>query len=352
MREAMKRDLMAVLAIALVGVVACEAGSRPLSVPGATGAASDASAPEPFTPYAPPASSAAGSGGTTDPTMVGAGMAGEGAPPPFGGQGGAAGFAGPPPVPPLPVPPPVVTPFCGGMPAKALPYAIASDFTSRLFLNGPWFTELPFADCNQTFVAEVVGDAGTATDPTAVCATDAGAGDDAGASDDAGTPDAAALPDANPDGVGRLPSAGPVDVTSCVAFRYDPDACVAMNGGVPACAGAPCWSGVIFAPSPFGGPGVCIARGATKVAFAARASREGARVKFGAIRPGLFQTEFFLSLSTTWRRYLVSIPAEDYDNEATAPQGGVWNGFSVVAEPQDHMGGTTILVSDVVWSGS
>ena len=48
----------------------------------------------------------------------------------------------------------------------------------------------------------------------------------------------------------------------------------------------------------------------------------------------------------------MTIPVgEDYNNEGTNP-GGVWNGFSVVVEPQDHAGGTYILVADVIWARS
>jgi hypothetical protein len=49
----------------------------------------------------------------------------------------------------------------------------------------------------------------------------------------------------------------------------------------------------------------------------------------------------------------VSIPVdEDYNNEVQVSPGGVWNGFSIVVEPADHLGGTYIFVSDVVWSAS
>jgi len=164
------------------------------------------------------------------------------------------------------------------------------------------------------------------------------------------------------------------DRVSCSAFHYDPTACVAgqgaaLEGDAPGDGGAlddggadgggladttvaACWAGVIFTPGGFGQPGICIAPGATAIHFKARASRAGARVKFGAIRAGLGETEFFLALTTTWADYTISIPpGEDYDNEPSAPSPfGVWNGFSVVAEPEDHLGGTDILVSDIVWT--
>jgi hypothetical protein len=124
-----------------------------------------------------------------------------------------------------------------------------------------------------------------------------------------------------------------------------------VDAGLAANPGVTCWAGVIFTATPAGisAPGICIAPGATAVHFKARASREGARVKFGSIREGLATTEFYILLTTTWTDYTVSIPAgEDYDGES--PSGGVWNGFSVVAEPADHVGGTYIFVSDVVWA--
>jgi hypothetical protein len=47
-------------------------------------------------------------------------------------------------------------------------------------------------------------------------------------------------------------------------------------------------------------------------------------------------------------RCTVSIPADEPYNRSTLP-GGVWNGFSVVAEPQDHVGGSYFLVKDIRW---
>jgi hypothetical protein len=214
------------------------------------------------------------------------------------------------------------------MPTKPLPYAIASDFSFPFVLNAPpsWTVE-PGVDCNQITFADAAG-------------ADAGAGD--GGASDAGWSVAAA-----PDGGATAPA-------SCLVFRYDPDDCVAssaplVDAGAAIDTGMLCWAGVIMTPTPFGNPGICIAPGATAIHFKARASRDGARVKFGSIRPGLGATEFFIPLTTAWADYTVSIPAgEDYDNET--PPGGVWNGFSVVAEPQDHAGGTYIFVSEVVWA--
>ena len=138
----------------------------------------------------------------------------------------------------------------------------------------------------------------------------------------------------------------------CSEFRYDPDACVAANGADATTAGGACWAGVIFGAS-FTGPnepGVCLALGATAIHFKARASKDDARIKVGSIREGVSSTEFYINVTQTWASYTVSIPAgEDYDNEAQSV-GGVWNGFSLVVEPQDHAGGTSLFVSDIVWA--
>ena len=250
------------------------------------------------------------------PPPSGSGTAGTGLPPP---NDGTAGFGDQPP----PVP---LTPYCEFMPKKAMPYAIASDFTFPFPLNSPssWMVE-PGFDCNQM----VFPDAAPA---------DAGAGD-GGASD-----------------AGWSTTAGDAGApVSCTVFRYDPDACVATvppnpDGGPPDIGDA-CWAGAIFTAAGFGAPGVCIAPGATAIHFKARASREGARVKLGAIRPGIGSTEFYILLTPQWADYTISIPAgEDYNNEAAPGNLGVWNGFSVVAEYQDHPGGTYIFVSDVVWA--
>jgi hypothetical protein len=261
------------LALVFVGALACEAGRRPL---GAGLAARDVDggeeALEPFTPYRPPATSP----GTAAAPPEGA--AGVGGSPGPGDPGPAVGGAsGGPLLPPPDVAPPPLT-TCEGAPHRALPYAIAADFTQRFLLNMPQLISTPtFDEC----------------------------------------------------------------VDDCFAIHYAPDPCADPTG--------PCWAGVLFTPSFFGGPGVCIEPGAREVRFEARASREGARVKFGSIRAGMGTTEFFLTLSTTWAAYSVSIPdGEPYDAE---PGGsiGVWNGFSIVVEPQDHVGGTDILVRKIVW---
>jgi hypothetical protein len=95
--------------------------------------------------------------------------------------------------------------------------------------------------------------------------------------------------------------------------------------------------------------GICIELGATKVTFQAKASRPDARIKFGAIREGLLQTEFFLNITTDWATYEVAIPPGEPYNTYSSGAMGVWNGFSVIVEPQDHPGGTYIFVKDAVW---
>jgi hypothetical protein len=73
-------------------------------------------------------------------------------------------------------------------------------------------------------------------------------------------------------------------------------------------------------------------------------------VKFGSIREGLGATEFYLHVTRDWQPYTITIPeGEDYDAASPQAPGGVWNAFSVIAEPQDHAGGTYIFVADVVW---
>jgi hypothetical protein len=127
---------------------------------------------------------------------------------------------------------------------------------------------------------------------------------------------------------------------ACYAFLYNPD-----------CPNGLCWGGVIFTQSAGGmsDVGICIELGATKITFQAKASRPDARIKFGAIREGLFQTEFFLNITTNWATYEVTIPPGEPYNTYSSGAMGVWNGFSVIVEPQDHPGGTYIFVKDAIW---
>jgi hypothetical protein len=233
--------------------------------------------------------STAGAAGDGSGNAIGAGGMGA---PSSSGEGGSSGSV-------LPVPSP-----CDTLPKKPLPYAIGVDFSSIVSINNPGlWTPVASPDCDQ---------AAFPVPPASVGA---------------------------PFG-GPAPSPG----SACYEFIYDPDFCLGATPDL-------CWAGAIFEPPPaFGpsGPGICIEDGATMIEFWARSSRDGARVKFGSIRPGLGSTEFFINLTTTWTRYTVAIPVgEPYNTSALA--GGVWNGFSVVAEPQDHAGGSYILVRDIRW---
>jgi hypothetical protein len=254
---------------------------------------------------------------------------------------------------------------CDNVPNKALPYAIEADFNvAHVLTNGSVSSWKNIANptCDATTFPPFPV---LTTDAGADAATDAGAdggvGDAADASDDTLTlqlddPDAAADggvadaldagADAASDAIADAHDAGPA-IPACYEFAYDPDACVAA--GSPAC-----WSGVIFQTSDTdlraAGPGVCIAPGAMAVSFMARASRDGARIKFGSIREGMDSTEHYLTLTTAWASYTSAIPAaEPYDTSSVTAGGGVWNGFSVVTDPVDHVGGSYILVKDITW---
>jgi hypothetical protein len=88
------------------------------------------------------------------------------------------------------------------------------------------------------------------------------------------------------------------------------------------------------------------------ITFMAKGSRAGARIKWGSIREGMDSTEHFLTtLTKDWVQYTITIPAGELYNTSATP-GGVWNGFSVVGEPQDHLGGTYIFVKDVTWTAN
>jgi hypothetical protein len=202
----------------------------------------------------------------------------------------------------------------------------------------------PFSDAGaQDAGAQDDADAGVddvALDSDATEGSDDAASADGGASDaaatDEGAPDVSAGSEAGADAKSDGPAA-----PACYEFLYD-----------PACTTGTCWGGVIFTQSAGGilDPGVCIELGATKITFKARASRPGARIKFGSIREGFNSTEFFLNVTTEWASYEVSIPPGEPYNAYSAGMTGVWNGFSVIVEPQDHPGGTYIYVKDAVWS--
>jgi hypothetical protein len=286
---------------------------------------------------------------------------------------------------------------CDTVTKETLPYNIESDFTNIHTLNNTaTWTSVVNPNCDQTIFPPLTqpsdggidGDADAATDGGVEAGADAAAeagadavaeagaateaGADAGAETptldlDAGARDAAvedgpgdaavvdarfdSVADAGADAVAVSDSGSDAKaaVPACYEFTYDPDACVTTNGGVAASAIAPCWSGVIFETATGQpGPGICIASGAMHVSFEARASRDGAIIKFGSIGEGLNTTEFYTNITTSWATYTTAIPATaDYNSSAGA--GGVWNGFSVVAEPQSHIGGTYIFVRNIQW---
>jgi hypothetical protein len=267
-----------------------------------------------------------------------------------GGSGGTAGnIAGSGGTPVVEAGPPVS--LCDGKAKKTLPFTIMSDYRAVTVIGTKsTFSITPSPDCITAYpVPEGGTEAGStdaasadSTDDTQTLALDEDAGDSAtgdATASDAGTSDAKS--DAAPVEAGPPPPA-------CYEFRYEPSLCEA----------AECWAGVIFTPGAalpaqdaavVTSTGVCIELGATKIEFMARSNRPGARIKFGSIRPGQGTTEFFLTVTTQWALYTIAIPPGDMYNETATPNGGVWNGFSVVVEPGDHTGGTIISVKDVTW---
>jgi hypothetical protein len=271
--------------------------------------------------------------------VAGAGAGGEGG---EGGMGGTGGTA------------PVVPGYCepdGGGVVNALPLNVADHFTTLLSI-GPGGSEDDFAvitnpDCDELFTgggaASDAGDAGNAGD-----AGDAGdggmSGADASVVDAGGTTDAGAAGDAGDAGPGG----------ECYGFHYTP------TGG---------WAGAIFQtndmPQMQGptGEGVCIEEGAVTISFEARADRvlppdaqagaDTTAIKFGSIREGFNQTEFWTPITTSWDTYTVSIPANEPYNDTATP-GGVWNLFSVVTVASGSgeaptVGEVKVFVRNIVW---
>jgi hypothetical protein len=243
--------------------------------------------------------------------------------------------------------PPALT-YCdsqaeAGTAARALPYSIAADFTylDTIGLRPTDLTILSNPDCS---------DGGTAfppIPPSALFADASGSADDGGdassAADDGGADASASVNDSSVDDGAAVDASAEASTgpPACYEFLYNPS-CNSVNV---------CWSGVIFQPTPVEyGAGVCIAPGATMVTFQARSSRANARIKFGAIRAGVGQTEFYINITTGWQSYSVSIPAGEPYNAEPNTAGGVWNGLSVVVEPEDHIGGSYVLVRDIVWT--
>jgi hypothetical protein len=290
---------------------------------------------------------------------------------------GDAGVCGPPP------------PYCDSQPKKPLPYSISADF-NNVALLGPGkadFTIVSNPDCNATSFPALPppgGSGADAGDASADASADAGTAD--AVADDGAASDATATEGAASDAVADVVSdasreasadssteAGPAP--ECYEFLYNPSCNVTAN----------CYTGVIFQNTPASAglatgssPGICIGLGATAVTFWARASRDGAIVKFGSTKAAQCiagrpapapndpvaqqtlcpnQTEFFLALTTQWQQYAVSLPAgEPYDYETNV--GGVWKAFSAVVEPTDYHDdagaplGTYILVKNITWVAS
>ena len=291
-----------------------------------------------------------GAGGT-----AGAGGAGGAA----GSVGGAAGSADT-----------GVTDACGQY--RPLPFTVFSAFTAlRICSNGTctapqmpyYFAPIANPNCNEVFpdggIVPPFADAGLADgagaeDAVSEASTDAPASD-APVADSTDVESGSDVADVNADRSVDVSTEGGADVRveggaveastdatvpACYEFLYNPD-----------CPNGLCWGGVIFTQSGGGmaDPGICIELGATKITFQAKASRPDARIKFGAIREGLFQTEFFLNITTDWATYEVTIPPGEPYNTYSSGALGVWNGFSLIVEPQDHPGGTYIFVKDAVW---
>jgi hypothetical protein len=130
---------------------------------------------------------------------------------------------------------------------------------------------------------------------------------------------------------------------SCQEVRYDPALCRAVN----------CWAAMIYQPGtmlplPNVGiqttSGICIDAGATTITFRARASREGARIKFGSVSEG---DATFIELTTMWATYTIPIPPSY--NESARLSGGVWNAFDVRFEPNENTVATTVQIAEVTW---
>jgi hypothetical protein len=301
------------------------AGTAPTGTAGDTGAAGSTAG------TTGTAGATAGVTGTAGGTAGAGGMAGGTA-----GDNGTAGAAQP--------------AYCDTHAKKPLPYNIGGDFTSiqTLAHASTTWKQIGNPDCDQTVFPPLnPSDGGT---------TDGGA--------DGGSDAALAL---NEDAATDAPVDVPVDggagdapadvvthpIPACFEFTYNPDPCVAANGGNAAAAVGACYAGTIFQPTGnlLGAPdqGICIGDGATQVTFQARANVNGQIIKFGSTREGLNTTEFYITLSTTWTTYHTAIPVgEPYNTSSNL--GGVWNGFSVVGEPQSNVGGTYILIRNVTWS--
>jgi hypothetical protein len=260
---------------------------------------------------------------------------------------------------------------CAGKPETTLPYNISAAFDT-VYTIGPELQNFQILnntlDCDTTTWAPIPN---TGTGDASVGIPDASVTADAGDAGEAGAPSLFAPPL----GDGGVQVVNYTTPPPCYQFLFDPS-CNTSGGNL-------CWAGAIFTNSSAiadaavngmpttGAVGVCMGSGATMVTFWARASLNGALVKFGSTRSGQCttpkpeadnpvtqqsnckgDTEFFLQLSSEWTQYAVSLPSGEPYNDELNTGGGVWNAFSVVIEPEDVLGGTYVFVKDVTWTNA
>jgi hypothetical protein len=358
----MRKLALAVLFVSAIagGIIGCGSSpSRKLTPDGGGGSTAGASGSAGATGTA--GGGAAGTGTAGDTGTAGAagttaGAAGADAAAGAGGTAGADAAAGTggeagtaPPIP----------PYCDTHAKKPLPYNIGGDFGSlQVLLHGAeTWKVVTNPNCDQTVFPPLNptdggtdggSDGGTdASDDTLTLQLNDDAATDAPATDGSATDGAVT------DGKTDSGEVATNPIPKCFEFTYNPDPCVAANGGVPANAVGACYAGVIFEPNGntmgLNEQGICIGDGAIQVTFEARANVAGQIIKFGSIREGMMSTEFYKVLTTSWATYSTAIPVGEPYNMSSA-LGGVWNGFSVVGEPQQNIGGSYILIRNITWS--
>ncbi|HTM44937.1 MAG TPA: hypothetical protein VL137_08280 [Polyangiaceae bacterium] len=270
-----------------------------------------------------------------------------------GGTGGATTSA-----------PPYCATDAGAATASALPLLVA-DAYSYLNQIGPTVADRDFQilagaalDCDEIYSPLDAGDAGDAS-------ADAGSSRDDAAISDAAVLDAtmndAAISDAAPGDASAFTNA---IRTAAYVVKLGNDAGI-EDAGSAACFGfhyvpQALYGGVIFQTNTVetggaSGAGICVASGATKITFWARADRT-TEIKFGSTRPGVGTSEFWIVIDPTWTQYAIPVPA-DYNSASTNP-GGAWNLFSIVAvpannaEPTNHrgVGEAKIYVKEIEWT--
>jgi len=97
---------------------------------------------------------------------------------------------------------------------------------------------------------------------------------------------------------------------------------------------------------PTGGPGLCIADGAEKVIFSARAEEDGVTAAFGAVGVETGDVE----LTTEWQDFELDISAVNYNEYNT--KGGVNGGFSIVMVGTATDPPKKIYVDNIQWIGA